>query len=103
MSHYKIPLFFCVTIFLMQMFDIWSTMMCLSLGYEEMNPLFSHPVTLIKLSLAVIYYAIYIFAENICNQTEFKTFMKVYRNGFYVYVVIYSIILINNFSVLIGR
>jgi hypothetical protein len=96
----KLPFSFFITMLTMQILDIATSIIDLSLGYIETNPFFSLPVTVLKIWIPVFYYGIYKLAQKICDEAEFKQFLTAYKIGYVLYMVIYFIILINNISVM---
>lgn len=97
----KLPLFFCVTILLTQILDIVSTHVCLSMGYEELNPHYGVPMTIAKLIIPLVFYIISKGAEKLLHGTYYQIWLLAFTLLFIYVTYHYTIILINNFGLVL--
>ena len=94
----KSPLFFCLILIILNIFDVITTVYGLSIGGSELNHIFP-PATKtmpIKIALPFLYLALFYLASKLCNKEGFKMGLVILKWNSIFEVVFYFAIIVNN-------
>ena len=100
----KSPLFFCLILIILNIFDVITTVYGLSIGGSELNHIFP-PATKtmpIKIALPFLYLALFFIASKLCHKESFKMGLVVLKSNVVSLVVLYFAIIVNNLIVILG-
>lgn len=100
----KLPLFFCVTLIILNVLDVITTYYGLRIGLSEANPLFKHHIVPVKLIAPVILMVLVQFTYIFYEKHSFLVGLTV--NGFILILlnVLYTVIVISNVThILLAR
>lgn len=103
MTNLKLPLFFCVTLILLNTLDVITTLHGLNIGLTESNPLFPQQNMTAKLTVPFIYGLLFLITYVFCKKSDFSLGLTVLKYNLLGLNLFYSIIVINNVTLILLR
>ena len=98
----KTPLFFCLVLIVLNIFDAITTVYGLRMGRTELNHVFPlvEKTMPIKIALPFLYLALFYITSKLCHKEGIKGGLKILKINVAFLVVFYSAIIINNLIVI---
>jgi len=103
MVYYTVPLFFSIFLEFLMIADIITTETGLKLGLTETNPLWSIWLIIFKLLFPLLFYAFYMYVTKPLNGVHLQACFITYILVNLFLCVFYTVILINNVTLILSR